>query len=217
MMTWFEGQLANLRENGKRAYVLQHHPALSCFSNFSDYYSPLVAEYDDVIAAAFYGHTHEDQYYVMNGGSSEQPVPGVVGYVASTATPQGLKNPAFRIYDVDAVTGDVLDYYHYRLDLQKQGLINNNSTNAPKPVWELVYQASQAYNLTSLDAQSWYNLGLQMITDDDLFTTYYVNYPGGLSNGIFTESERQQYVCTILGGSAAGYQSCIGSWPNVPA
>jgi hypothetical protein len=48
----------------------------------------------------------------------------------------------FRIYDVNATTGELVDFYHYRADLDKQGLINNNSTDAPKPVWNLIYQAS---------------------------------------------------------------------------
>ena len=48
-------------------------------------------------------------------------------------------------------------------------LINNNNTDAPKPVWNLVYTASQAYNLPNLNATSWYNAATSMFTNETLF------------------------------------------------
>jgi hypothetical protein len=85
--------------------------------------------------------------------------------------PSYSQNPSFRIYDVDAVTGEVLDFYHYRPDLAKQGLINNVNPDAPAPVWNLVYSAREAYNLPSLNATSWFNVAMGMSTND---TSYQV-------------------------------------------
>lgn len=51
-------------------------------------------------------------------------VPGVakgVSITPSSVTPDGGKNPSFRIYEADAVTGEMLDYVQYRLDLGGQG------------------------------------------------------------------------------------------------
>ena len=208
---WLEDQLATLRTNGQRAYYLQHHPMLSVYGNVSNYLVNLLIEYDDVIVACFYGHSHDDQFFVYSGGSLQSPTPSLVGYIAGAGTPNG-QNPSFRIYDVDAVTGDLLDFYHYRPNLAAQGLIHNTSPTAPKPIWNLVYQASELYNLTSLDAQSWYDLAVGMKTNDQTFESYFINYPGGLSNGIYTPSQRQGLVCEIIGGDADGYTYCMNNY-----
>lgn len=135
-------------------------------------------------------------------------------YIPGAGTCNG-QNPSFRIYDVDAVTGNIIDFFHYRPNLAAQGLINNNATDAPAPVWELVYSAQSAYNLTSLDAASWMGAAKQMRTDDDLFEFYLVNYYGGLSTGVYTPEERVQLLCEIIGGGTpAGVAKCTSS--NMP-
>lgn len=39
-----------------------------------------------------------------------------------SVTPDGGRNPSFRIYEVNATTGDLVDYVQYRLDLEGQGM-----------------------------------------------------------------------------------------------
>ena len=75
-------------------------------SNHSNAFNQLVSSYSDVIVSAYFGHTHDDEFVVMSGGTVANPIPAVVGYVPGTVNPQGNHNPAFRIYDVDAVTGN---------------------------------------------------------------------------------------------------------------
>ncbi len=94
----------------------------------------------------------------------------------------------------------VLDYFHYRPNLAGQGLINNNSTNAPTPIWELVYSAKSAYNITSLDAASWLSVAQSMLTNDEVFQFYFDNFSGGLGSGVYTQSERVEFACLIIGG-----------------
>jgi hypothetical protein len=114
---------------------------------------------------------------------------------------------------VDAVTGDLIDYFHYRPNLAGQGLINNNATNAPAPVWELAYSAQSAYNLTSLDAVSWMGVAKQMLTDDALFDFYMLNYRGGLSSGVISPQERLNIVCIIIGGGTpGGRENCTSAY-----
>ena len=81
MIAWFESELASLRAAGKRAYVLQHHPPLSTFQNYSDFFAATVSEYDDVVIAAFFGHSHDDEYFVFSSGPLDQPQPSIAGYI----------------------------------------------------------------------------------------------------------------------------------------
>ena len=60
MMAWFEDMLAQMRATNQRAYFLQHHPLRSVFGNYSEYLGNLITEYDDVLIAAFFGHSHDD-------------------------------------------------------------------------------------------------------------------------------------------------------------
>jgi len=205
MMVWFEQILGELRNSQQRAFLLMHHPQDSVYGNFSTYINNLITSYDDVLSATFYGHTHNDEFYVLSNSSF---VPSVVGYIPGAGTTNG-QNPSFRIYDVDAVTGEIIDFFHYRPDLAGQGLINNNSTNAPLPIWNLIYSAREAYNLTDLSAASWNQTATRMITDDALFEFYFMNFFGGLSDGVYTPQQRQSILCTILGGGTPeGTQRC---------
>jgi hypothetical protein len=44
-----------------------------------------------------------------------------VSFVPTSLTPDGQRNPSFRVYEADANTGEILDYIQYRLDLAAQG------------------------------------------------------------------------------------------------
>lgn len=44
-----------------------------------------------------------------------------VYYVPTSVTPDGNRNPGFRIYEIDPDTGDVVDYVQYKFDLKAQG------------------------------------------------------------------------------------------------
>ena len=60
MMAWFEAMLEQMRQTNQRAFFLQHHPLRSVFGNYSEYLGNLLTEYDDVLIAAFFGHSHDD-------------------------------------------------------------------------------------------------------------------------------------------------------------
>lgn len=48
-----------------------------------------------------------------------------------------------------------------------------NANENDLPVWEKLYSAKEAYNMTSLAPQDWHDLYQRLLADDDLFDTYY--------------------------------------------
>ena len=58
--------------------------------------------------------------------------------------------------DMDSKSGEILDFHEYRLDLLRQGLINN--VNATQAEFRLAYSARATYNMTSLSPTEWYRV-----------------------------------------------------------
>lgn len=85
--------------------------------NFSDWYSNIIVEFADTIVLQVFGHTHRDHFRLVNNANNQ-----TVGiqYVSSSVTPRSNRNPAVRIYELDATTFEVQNYENYILDLKSQ-------------------------------------------------------------------------------------------------
>ena len=114
--------------------------------------------------------------------------------------------------DVDAVTGEILDFEHYRPDLVGQGLLHNLNPAAGPPVWKLQYRASDAYNLPDLSAASWLALAQSMYTNSSAFNFYYETYSPGANFGPVSNATRQGYICEIIGATPAAYTACMNNF-----
>lgn len=58
--------------------------------------------------------------------------------MAPSVTPYKHNNPAYRIYEVDSTTFQVVDYHVYFFDL---GIANGNGHTYTNPTWEFLYSA----------------------------------------------------------------------------
>jgi len=139
------------------------------FPSFSRYFSQIVTRYRDTITGQFYGHSHYDEFHVFYDDKEipdgVEPQPHGVAYVAPSVTPYGGLNPAFRVYEVDKRTKQVVNHRTYSMDLVEA---NRNG----KSEWKLLYDAKSAYGLPDLSAQSWHDLTEKFLKDQHLFTTY---------------------------------------------
>src|SRR4051812_38003261 len=108
----------------------------------------VVLEYSDVVVAQMYGHTHDDEFELLSGGSPAAPVCPI--FLAPSVTSVGDHNPSYRIYYLDPTSWQVLDYEQFIMNVTDA----NDAGNDTLPSWVLEYSAQEAYSLSDLSASS---------------------------------------------------------------
>lgn len=92
----------------------------------------MVDRFTHVIRGQFFGHSHNDEFEVVRSYKDNSPV-GTV-YIAPSFTTFTDHHPSFRIFEIDSETNVPVNYYQYRLDLDKW----NKDTVGPIQ-WDLAY------------------------------------------------------------------------------
>ncbi|CAG8558563.1 7134_t:CDS:2 [Acaulospora morrowiae] len=153
MLKWMVEQLHEAETLGEKVWILGHMSAvdLDAFPSFGVYFSQIVARFKDTIVGQFYGHSHWDEFNVIydssEGRNKIEPVG--VAYLAPSVTSFKNVNPAFRVYEVDKNSKQIVNHYTYSMDLKEA---NRND----KPEWKLLYDAKSLYRLEDLQPKSWH-------------------------------------------------------------
>ncbi|KAG6827562.1 hypothetical protein H0H92_011285 [Tricholoma furcatifolium] len=101
----------------------------------SNYFDQIVQRYKNTIAAQFYGHSHQDQFEIAYSAYENQTEANAVSmaWIAPSLTPR-TGNPAFKMYDIDPETYEVMNAYVYFADMA-------SPTFQIAPKWELYYSS----------------------------------------------------------------------------
>ncbi|KZV71062.1 sphingomyelin phosphodiesterase [Peniophora sp. CONT] len=156
-------QLQAAEDMGQRAWIIGHIPSgkNDVLHDQSNYYDQIVQRYNNTIAAQFFGHSHKDQFEIAYSNFTDQTAATAdsIVFIGPALTPTS-GNPAFKTYDVDPDTYEVMDMKVY--------FTNVSSPNfQTSPTWELYYSARDAYGplvtpplptTAPLDAAFWHNL-----------------------------------------------------------
>ncbi|KAF8591353.1 sphingomyelin phosphodiesterase [Ramaria rubella] len=166
-------QLQASEDAGQRAWIFGHIPAgeSDVFHDQSNYYNQIVQRYKNTIAGQFYGHSHMDQFEIGYSDFNNQTAETAdsVALICPALTPSS-GNPAFKLYDVDPDTFEIMDAKVFIANLSDPGF-------QIKPTWELYYSARDSYgplvgNLRpndSLDPAFWHGLTEVFETNDTAF------------------------------------------------
>jgi len=124
--------------------------------------------------------------------------------IAPAITTYSGTNPAFRLFEYDSLTGDILDYTQFYFDLNSA---NENGT----PEIYLEYSAAEAYNLTSFTPESFNNLVQNFIQNQTLFQEWYLRYAASAPSG---ESScvagcKQYHICDLSTALSTQYNLCM--------
>ncbi|KAF7325782.1 Sphingomyelin phosphodiesterase [Mycena kentingensis (nom. inval.)] len=161
ILAFLATELQTAEDAGQRAWIIGHMPPGSqdAFSDQSNYYDQIMKRYADTIAGQFFGHTHFDEFELAYTDYANRQVATAMGvvWIAPALTPRS-GNPAFKVYDVDSDTYEIMDSKVYIADMA-----------SPKyqiePEWNLYYSARKEYgHLVSptlaqdspLDAKFWH-------------------------------------------------------------
>uniref|UniRef100_A0A915CJW6 Calcineurin-like phosphoesterase domain-containing protein n=1 Tax=Parascaris univalens TaxID=6257 RepID=A0A915CJW6_PARUN len=108
----------------------------------------ITVRYADTIKWMIFGHHHTDTFHIVKDPGTGNPVQ--VYLIAPAVTPwfsslegAGANNPAFRVFDYDVRTQQLLDAKTYYIDLN---LLNKNASAK----WQLEYSMSQTYGISKI-------------------------------------------------------------------
>ncbi|KIJ98756.1 hypothetical protein K443DRAFT_133333 [Laccaria amethystina LaAM-08-1] len=125
-------ELQAAEDAGQRAWIIAHMPPgrYDAMRDQSNYFDQIVQRYRNTIAGQFYGHSHQDEFMISYSDYTKQTAANAVsvGWIAPSITPSG-GNPAFKVYDVDPDTYEIMDAKVYSSDLMSP--THNRSTYGP--------------------------------------------------------------------------------------
>lgn len=118
-LEWLESEFKGVRQNGAKALIVGHIPPLKIFyhANCLKWLINLLNAYSNIISFQAYGHIHIDDFFILK--HSEIPVS--VAFASPALSP--VFNPSYRIYEVNANDGSLLDYHQYYAPLKNENLM----------------------------------------------------------------------------------------------
>lgn len=149
---WLIKELVESEQKGQRVWLMAHIPSSdgdvlpiqsAIFHKIVERFSPYT------IANIFYGHTHKDQFKIFFSEDSAdkdqlEKVPTNMAYIGQSVTPRKYFNPAFKYYEIEDESFNVMNTYNYYAKLNET-FING----AQEPSWELEYTARELYDSES--------------------------------------------------------------------
>ncbi|KIW01898.1 uncharacterized protein PV09_06741 [Verruconis gallopava] len=218
-LAWLVSELDAAEAAGERVWLLGHMPmgAGDALHDGSNYFNQIIQRYDATIAAAFYGHTHKDEFelaYSDNANPSASTAT-MMSYIAPALTPTS-GNPTFRVYSVDPVTFGVLDFTTYIANM-------SDPTYQTKPTWEKYYSAKETYGsllvpavtdaAAELTPEFWHNVTTLFENDDGIFQDYISRKSRGWDVSACTGSCKTDTICQLR--AAESQYNCVVVSPGI--
>ncbi|KAJ8082854.1 hypothetical protein PM082_008711 [Marasmius tenuissimus] len=177
ILSFLVSQLQAAEDTGLRAWVIGHMPPgiEDTFDDQSNYYDQVIQRYKNTIAGQFFGHTHKDEFEISYSNYDKRTKDNAnnVVWIAPALTPRS-GNPAFKVYDVDPDTYEILDSKVYSASLDDPDF-------QTKPNWKLIYSARETYGKLvspSIGAKDplgpafWHQVTEGLERDDEAFRAY---------------------------------------------
>ena len=160
----------------------------------------LMDKFKDTIQIAFSGHTHMDDFRVIESERTGL----VVNKLVPSISPIYRNNPGFQVYQYDRASGAVRNYRTYYL---------SNLSIAGKPTgfkqvrWEQEYDFREAYQQAALDISAIVSIARSLKTNafiQGVYTRFYsVSGPPG-----FNSHTLSAYSCAILHTTLEEFEKC---------
>ncbi|CAH7686937.1 Metallo-dependent phosphatase-like protein [Phakopsora pachyrhizi] len=153
ILTWLIEELKDSEEKGQKVWLMGHlSPGKSdCLRQPSRYLNQIMRRFKNTISASLFGHTHRSEWEIVYEDPRNPTRESAIGmiYIGPALTPES-GNPAFRVYDVDPETYEILDFHEIITNLTEPGFQTG-------PRWFKYYSARETYgNIISEDQRRSY-------------------------------------------------------------
>ncbi|KAG9233801.1 sphingomyelin phosphodiesteras-like protein [Amylocarpus encephaloides] len=226
-LSFMISELQAAEDAGERVWIIGHvlsgwdgsNPLLgptNLFYQIIDRYSP------HVIAATFWGHTHEDQimiYYSNNGTVRNSNTALNVGWIGPSITPLTNLNSGFRMYEVDSSTFSIHDAYTFYSDVSSYTTLNSSG-----PVYRFGYSTRETYGPAiswpkqdPLNARFWHEVTEAMEGNRTLVSIFntYQGKVSGRSPNCTSVACATAKVCYMRSGNAVLGRECPQGFASV--
>ncbi|KAJ7218481.1 sphingomyelin phosphodiesterase [Mycena pura] len=179
---------------GERVWIIGHIPPgkEDTVEDQSNYYDQILQRYKNTIAGQFYGHSHKDQFEIAYSNYSAQTAANAVGVALIVRVSVNLLlsltfvgpcinsdeqvcdcgNPAFKVYDIDPDTFEVMDASVFFTNVSDPNF-------QVTPEWGLFYSARATYGPLvgiapgePLSPAFWHNLTDVFAANDTAFQLF---------------------------------------------
>jgi 3',5'-cyclic AMP phosphodiesterase CpdA len=195
------GELLEAEKNDQRVWLIFHipisqtmlPPQAKLFTDLVERFSPYT------LAHIFNGHTHRDEFQILyknNNGTVESHIENDAvnfAYITQAVTPWVENNPAWRYYEIDTKTFQVMNVFNYYTRL------NDTFSSDGEPIWEFEYSPRTSYPIqwpqsAPLNATYWHRVYQGMLSN----TTLLQEYEGNAKRwSPFTPDCSSKGVCNI--------------------
>lgn len=211
-LAWFNQTLSAARQAGEKVWVIGHIPFNSggCLDSYQTPLWKIVDTYSDVIAQLFFGHTHDDSFFVMKDfATNTNPI--VVGLVSPSVTTYTEKNNAFRVYTYNRTSFELLNYHQFIQNLTQANIVGT-------PNWFIEYNPIEAYNMANLSPAEWYRVASAEFPQNQTMINNY-NYWHTCSYGALQTCDAScttNYVCSATSSTQQNINECLGDTTPPP-
>ena len=165
-----------------------------------------------------YGHTHSDEFRVINSYFEPKEPVGIV-YTAPSLTTSNFFHPSFRVFEIDSNTKQLIDYVQYRLNITKANL---DPIPSNKPKWDIAYRASEEFQARDLvdfnrfadfieriqNRTGEYKMLMRHFFNDGPMYKEYVNNPGIMFIKLNIEDMSKFMYCRFKENTFDDYLKC---------
>jgi sphingomyelin phosphodiesterase acid-like 3 len=167
-------------------------------------FTELMQRYGSIVQIALAGHTHMDDFRVLNPAGCTFPI---AFRITPAVTPIFGNNPAFSILQYQVSTGEISDIATYYLDLANGGA---------DPKWALEYRFSAAYGYNTFSAQTLQSLAAAIHSDPSV-RQILARYYAASAQSPITADNWPFYVCSETQFTSTDYGNCVSSTRSLPA
>ncbi|QNP96495.1 YALIA101S01e21660g1_1 [Yarrowia lipolytica] len=177
LFRFLSDELLECEKTGQRAWLMAHIPPGGNMDNSlahsTEIIRQIVSRFSNTISGLFFGHVHEDQFnvwYAGNGSTNTVDNALQIAFLGPSVTPLTYYNPAWRYYEVDTKTFEVMNSHTYYAKLNESFAfdfehpvektignfsylgypqitnISSEDVNGTAPVYHYEYNAREAYD-----------------------------------------------------------------------
>lgn len=137
-------------------------------SCWAKHYRVLANRFQGIIRGQYFGHTHNDEFFIVKSLIKDTESPGVLFTAPSLGTYE-RHNPSFRLYEYDYKTHHLVNIHQYRLPLYKANL------NTQQTQFEKSFDFKTLYSMNDMSPSSFQKVADQVLNDSNFAQVYYAN------------------------------------------
>ncbi|MCP4155604.1 MAG: hypothetical protein GY757_48215 [bacterium] len=217
-LKWFEEQLKAAEQEQSKVWLLLHIPpgadVYGCLkkktfvndweTEYCTSFIALLEKYAGVIEAGFAGHTHMDDFRLLQQETGEQPEAVPFVHIGPGISSLFGNNPGFELFTFDRESFTLKDYEVHYLNLAK---IPSGGTTSPQ--WEKEYNFSIAYDQPDITPASLQKVFSQISGGGRARDFYMKAYDVNRGETVTPENV-YGYCCGISRWTKEGFLKCSG-------